>query len=76
MTAIIEFLAEFCASIVNIITYIIGMIKDMIQLVVMLGQTATALPAALFAIVPRPAVSIGMLVLAVAVAYKVMGREG
>ena len=74
MQAIIEFFTAFADVIENVIEFLFDFIGTMIDLVVMLGEAALAIPM-VFAIMPPPATVVLTAILTIAITYKMIGRE-
>lgn len=74
MTAVIETLGNIASAIGSVIDFLIDMVLQIVDMVVMLGQAALTIPK-LFGIMP-PVVTASLLaVLSIAIIYKILGRE-
>lgn len=75
MQAILDWLLSLTDTVSSLISYLIGMIQDIVKMVWMLGQAAVELPKIL-TFLPGPIVSLCAIFLTAAILYKVLGREG
>lgn len=75
MQAIIEWFSTFSGTIGSLIEYVVGVIEDIVEMVIMLGYAAADLPA-LLGFLPSPIVVLLGSFLTAAILYKVLGREG
>lgn len=74
MQAIIDFFTSFVGVLGNIINFVVDFIGQMLDLVVMLGEAAIAIPMT-FLVLPPPATIALTSILTIAIAYKMLGRE-
>ena len=75
MNAIIQFFESVSGFISSGVDFVVGLITDMISLFRILGQAAAKIPQIL-TVLPAPVTALLLIGLAVAVLYKILGREG
>lgn len=75
MNALLEWFASFSDVISSVMDWFGGLIKDLINLVKMLGQAASVIPQ-LFTMLPGALTGALVAGLAIAILFKVLGREG
>ena len=75
----LETIKDFFLNLGNIITslvdFVVGMIEDLIYVVVLCGSFVAKIPT-LFSWLPTEAVAIIVIIFAIVVIYKIIGREG
>lgn len=74
MDAIINGIKAICNFFSAIVSFVLDMIQNTIDMIVMLGEAATTIPKLFGVFPPILTASLGV-VLAVAIAYKILGRE-
>ena len=75
MQALLNWFESVSGTISSLIDYLVSMIEDIVEMVVMLGYAAADLPE-LLAFLPPPVVLLLGSFLTAAILYKVLGREG
>lgn len=75
MQAIVSFFASLGDVIVSVFQFWIKYLKDLFYVVRLLANLATSLPA-MIGWLPSACISVTVLAFAIAVIYKIMGREG
>lgn len=75
MQALISFFSSLGDVVVSVFEFWIKYLKDLFYVIKLLGQLALNLPT-MVGWLPSACISITVLVFAVAVIYKIMGREG
>ena len=74
MDAIINGIKTICNFFSAIVSFVLDLIENTINMIIMLGEAATTIPKLFGIFPPILAASLGV-VLAVAIAYKILGRE-
>lgn len=75
MQPLLNWFASVSDIISTLIDYVVGFFNDLVNMVKMLGQAALVIPK-LFSMIPAPVVVALAAGLAIAVLYKILGREG
>lgn len=75
MDSVIEWFNSFSGFLASIVEFAVGLVRDMISLVRLLGQAVAKVPDIL-AVLPPSVTALLLVALSVAVLYKVLGREG
>lgn len=75
MQPLLNWFASVSDTISTLIDYVVGFFNDLVNMVKMLGQAALVIPK-LFSMIPAPVVVALAAGLAIAVLYKILGREG
>ena len=75
MDAILKFFQGIGNAIISVIDFVIGLFKDLIYMIQLLGQVVLNLPS-YFSWLPTQLLSIFLVIISVVVIYKILGREG
>lgn len=75
MQAILDFLKNIVDTVIFLIDFVIGLIRDIVYLVQLTGKILTSIPS-YFSWLPSNLLSLITIVFVVVALYKVLGREG
>ena len=75
MQALLDFFATLGETIAFLIDYLIGLLGDIVQMLILLVEATMQLPFVL-SFLPSPIVTILVIFLTAAVLFKILGREG
>lgn len=75
MDSLINWFTEFTETLEFLVDYVIGFIEDLVSLVTMLGESVVEIPKVLN-FMPSSISAILVSFIAIAVLFKVLGREG